>query len=219
MAFDSAGNLFATNVEGQTIVKFGVGGTASLFGNVGAPQDLAFDQAGNLYASSGLNFGPPNVITKFTPGGVSSNFASGGGLSNPAGLAFDKSGNLFVASANNNTIYRFTPGGVESIFASGGLLNDPAQLAFDSAGNLFVGNEFPGASSIDKFTPGGVGSLFATTPGRPLALAFQPTAVPEPASLVMLVTGVLGILALAHRRKKPKDAHRSVGPNLRCESM
>jgi sugar lactone lactonase YvrE len=163
---------------------------ASVFATTNEANGLAFDQAGNLFATNGI---PTDTLTKFTPGGVSSIFATGGGLSNPIGLAFDKSGNLFVASANNNTIYRFTPGGVESVFASGGILNDPATLAFDSAGNLFVGNEVPGASSIDKFTPGGVGSLFATTPGRPLALVFQP--VPEPSSFVMFGGGVLGLLS------------------------
>ena len=102
LAFDSAGNLFATNFQiGGSIVKFSPGGVASMFATTDTAQGLAFDQAGNLFATNQV----PNTITKFTPGGVSSIFASGGGLSNPYGLAFDKSGNLFVTT---QTITRST---------------------------------------------------------------------------------------------------------------
>jgi hypothetical protein len=48
-----------------------------------SPYGLAFDSAGNLYAS---NYND-NTIEKFTPGGVGSVFANTG-LSNPTFLAF-----------------------------------------------------------------------------------------------------------------------------------
>jgi hypothetical protein len=47
---------------------------------------LAFDSAGNLYASN-ANFGSNGSIVKFTPGGVRTVFV-GSGLSGPEFLAF-----------------------------------------------------------------------------------------------------------------------------------
>src|SRR6185436_14561473 len=82
-----------------------------------APHDLEFDASGNLYVA---NQGS-NTISKITPGGVVSTFASGGLLSAPSGLAFDASGNLYVSNLGGNTIEVFTPGGVGTIFANNGV--------------------------------------------------------------------------------------------------
>jgi sugar lactone lactonase YvrE len=62
LAFDSAGNLFAADVTGQTIYKFTSDGTRSIFvgpeaftnGEIGptGPIGLAFDHFGNLFVST-----------------------------------------------------------------------------------------------------------------------------------------------------------------------
>jgi hypothetical protein len=145
-----------------------------------------------------------NTIQSFTPGSVASTFASTG-LSNPAGLAFDGSGNLYAANFGNNTIEEFTPGGVASTFASTGL-NDPFGLAFDGSGNLYAANQ--GNYTIEKFTPGGVASTFATTTSSPRFLAFGPSAVPEPPSLVLMMLGSLGTIAGLARRRIAGSAKR-----------
>ena len=67
-----------------------------------------------------------NTISRVTPGGVVSLFASG--FSGAYGLAFDTGGNLFVANNNGNTVSRVTPGGAVSPFASG--FSGPVGLAF-----------------------------------------------------------------------------------------
>ena len=66
LAFDSAGNLYAANVNANTIERFTPGGVGSVFANTGLnyPLGLAFDSAGNLYAANLNN----NTIEKFTPG-------------------------------------------------------------------------------------------------------------------------------------------------------
>ena len=179
LAFDSAGNLYASNNRGNTIEKFTPGGVGSVFASVVNPYGLAVDSAGNVYVSNTVS--GVSSIEKFTPGGVGSVFASTG-VSGPFGLAFDSAGNLFVANNINNTIEKFTPGGVGSVFASTGV-NHPYGLAFDAAGNLYVANN-PGTggqagadNTIEKFTPGGVGSVFANFgPGEsngPTGLVFD----------------------------------------------
>ena len=91
-----------------------------------------------------------------------------------------------------------------SVFASTGLFG-PEGLAFDSAGNLYVANQNSPHLSIKKFTSGGAASLFsnnASLNGTPQFIAFQPTALPEP-SCVLLLLGRLGAIMMQRRRNRP----------------
>jgi hypothetical protein len=116
-------------------------------------------------------------------------------------MAFHKAGNLFVANLSDNTIERFTPGGVGSLFASTGS-HSPAGIAFDGAGNLYVTNTDDG--SIDRYTPGGPGSPFNDGALGPANfLAFQPTSIPEPASITMLGCGIT-VLLIGYARRNDK---------------
>jgi hypothetical protein len=112
---------------------------------------------------------------------------------------------ILYVSENNNTIQSFTPGGVGSTFASTGL-SGPVGLAFDGSGNLYAANS--NNNTIEKFTPGGVASTFATTTSSPRFLAFGPSAVPEPPSLVLMMLGSLGTIAGLARRRIAGSAKR-----------
>jgi sugar lactone lactonase YvrE len=136
LAFDSAGNLYATATWPQTIYKFAPNGTRTVFVGPSAfatgadePVGLAFDSAGNLFVSTGFNAGNDTIL-KFTPSGEESTCATG--LTNPRGLAFDSSGNLFVAESNpapDGDILKFaTCGSTPTRFATG--LNRPQLLTF-----------------------------------------------------------------------------------------
>lgn len=133
IAIDERNNVFvADNLQG-TIYQITPDGhfvtapSISTFVSILSPVGLAFDGAGNLYASDTDPFDVEGNITKIAPDGTQTPFVSGlGGL---RGLAFDPSGNLFAAGHGNNVIYRITPGGSVSIFASG--LNVPQFLAVE----------------------------------------------------------------------------------------
>ncbi len=80
-----------------------------------SPFGLAFDSAGNLYASNIL----AGTISKVGPGGgVATTFATG--FSAPEGLTFDSAGNLYVVNAGDDTVKMVGPGGgVATTFATG----------------------------------------------------------------------------------------------------
>ncbi len=135
-------------------------------------------------------------VYEFTPSGTRSTFASG--LLGPLGLAFDHSGNLFVADFTANNIYEFTPSGTRSTFASG--LNGPEGLALDRNGNLFVADSE--SNNIYEFNPRGQISQFAAGLNYPTDLTFAPTPTPEPSTLALLATGVLGLLGYGWPRRR-----------------
>jgi sugar lactone lactonase YvrE len=155
--------IYQTSYRGNAIEVFTLTGSyLGVFASPAQPTGLVFDDAGNLYVSSG-NAAGYSILT-FAPDGTSSIFADSG-LSAPHGLVFDTAGNLYVANAKSNTIMKFTPDGVGTVFADGtdGLAR-PLDLAFDTAGNLYVSNGYGGPTgngSVLKFTPDGVGSVFA----------------------------------------------------------
>jgi sugar lactone lactonase YvrE len=132
IAIDDQNNVFvADNLQGMIyqITPDGHLVTArsiSTFISILTPIGLAFDRAGNLYASDTDQFDVGN-ITKIAPDGTPTPFVSG--LEDLRGLAFDPDGNLFAAGHSNNVIYKITPDGSVSIFASG--LNVPQFLTVE----------------------------------------------------------------------------------------
>ena len=194
LAIDIAGNVYVlagddTSPTGaSTIFEFTPSGERIVFGSVpGVPDNpvanlgLAFDSAGNLYATAS----GAQTIYKFAPDGTRTVFVGPDAFAPgeyPAGLAFDNSGNLFVSietftDPGADSIVYFTPIGVKSIFATG--LTTPRGLAFDSSGDLFVAEagvpeEFP-SGDVLKFPPGGgPPTLFASGLFRPEFLTFGP---------------------------------------------
>src|SRR6266480_4011798 len=178
IAIDRAGNVFLVAFDQNspalvsTIFKFTPDGAGSTFGSVpGQSLGLAFDAAGNLFASDTTD----SIIFKFTPAGTSSVFvgpAAFTAVQGPVGLAFDRSGNLWVTTEGNeggpggDAILVFAPDGTEGTFAAD--LADPRGIAFDPSGDLFVA-EIKAAAPGDilKFSKDGSQTVFASDIGQP----------------------------------------------------
>src|SRR5215470_9084107 len=173
MAIDRAGNVFVVAFDQNspalvsTIFKFTPDGAGSTFGSLpGQSLGLAFDAAGNLFASDATD----SIIFKFTPAGASSVFvgpAAFTAVQGPVGLTFDRSGNLWVTTEGNeggpggDAVLVFAPDGTESTFATG--LADPRGIAFDFSGNLFVAELRAAAvGDILKFSRDGSQTVFAS---------------------------------------------------------
>jgi len=199
MAFDSAGNLYVAQggFSNGNVVKVTPSGAVSVFAaGLVDPWGLAFDGAGNLFVASVGSQSGAGFITKITPGGIESTFASG---LDPNGLAFDAAGNLYVSSGYNSYIYKYTPTGDRSVFVSGA--SGLAGLsAFDSKGDLFVaGGGGQGTGYIYEFSPSGARSTFASGLSAPAGVVFMP--VPEPSGVALLGLGLGTVLVCRHRRQ------------------
>ena len=134
VAFDAAGNMYISDVDGQFVRRIdaatdrstvvagngfagsgGDGGPATE-AQLNQPTGLALDSHGNLYISDTGNQrvrrvdAVTHVITRFTGAGTSAvgdgGPASAASVLFPHGLSFDRSDNLFIADTGHNRIRR-----------------------------------------------------------------------------------------------------------------
>jgi sugar lactone lactonase YvrE len=146
MAMDSQGNLFVTDLNGNTIRKITPMGIVSTFAGSTSmaqgttdgtgtaarffsPAAIAIDGNDNIYIADGNN----SLIRKITPAGVVTTFAGSGtpgsadgngtaaSFNYPFGLVIDPNGNLYVTDIANNNIRKITPAGDVSTFAGSGI--------------------------------------------------------------------------------------------------
>ena len=175
---DPSGNIYVTDLGGNTIRKVTSGGVVTTVagdGGAGAtngpastatfrsPAGVAIDKSGNLYITDASN----NQIRMVTPGAVVSTFAGSGPQGSadgtgaaasfyyPYGIAIDASGNLYVADTRNNKIRKITPAGVVSTLAGGGAVGSA-----DGTGTAASFN-YPAGIAVDS-----IGNLYIADVGN-----------------------------------------------------
>ncbi|TGG89401.1 hypothetical protein E4656_19895 [Natronospirillum operosum] len=177
VAFDHADNLYIADrrnhrirrvspdgiietVAGNGNSGFSGDGGLATDANLGSPQGLTLDSAGNLYVASQQRIRriSPSGIIETVVGTGSPGFSGDGGpaqeaeLRSPSGVVIDYAGNLYIADTGNNRIRRVSSGGIITTLAGdrgrgSATLFGPASeaqfdrmqdIAMDNAGNLYV---------------------------------------------------------------------------------
>ena len=129
----------------------GDGGPATR-AQLGSPEGLAQDHAGNLYIADAVDhrvrrISPAGIITTVAGNGYPGFRGDGGPaqaaqLNSPYGLAVDGAGNLYIADLGNARIRKVSPDGIIDTIAGGGVagltLSQPRNVALDAGGNLYL---------------------------------------------------------------------------------
>ncbi len=178
LAFDSSGDLWVTNEEGDDLVEYTpdqlISGSpdprvaaSAVNGGFDWPFGVAFDSSGDLWvanysANSVVEFAPRQLTTGSPTPTVTISSGPSDSLEGPDGLAFDRSGDLWVANYDEVTgadsLVEFAPrqlatgAPVPRATISPDLsysLDEPEGLAFDSSGDLWVANY--GGNSLVEF--------------------------------------------------------------------
>ena len=129
LATDGLGRLYVADTGNNRILVFNHDAKnyiAAAFAGLDAPQSVAVDANGNLYASDSTH------IVKLTTAGVQTTVASGGSFT---GLAVDAAGN--VLTTTGLTLIEYPADGTAPITLSSALVS-PQALALDASGNAFI---------------------------------------------------------------------------------
>lgn len=181
-------------VNSQTITTIAGNGTVGYSGNGGAavnalishPNQLVFDQAGNLFIAEDYN----HVIRKIDVLGNISTVAGNGTLGfsgdgfaatsaqldRPCGIAVDATGNLYIADADNDRIRKVDNAGIISTIAGTGTngfsgdgfaatsadIGFPSCIIVDAFGNVFFASQ-NGGYCVRKINTSGIISTIAGT--------------------------------------------------------
>lgn len=144
---DIAGNIATTVTRSVTVVDNSTSTvyvTSNKLGTTGmAPRSIVLDSLGNVYTADYNG----NSVTKITPSGVSTVFASG--ITNPYNITIDSVGNLYTSNFFTDNITKITPTGVKTNYASIG--NGAYSSIVDSMGNIFVTNF--NSNTVTKINP------------------------------------------------------------------
>jgi sugar lactone lactonase YvrE len=124
--FDSKGNLFVADFEGNAVRKVTPDGVVTTFASgLNGPAAVWVDKDDNLLVSLyGAGYsGTGAAVLKITPAGAISTYAAGGGLQDVVSILSDENGNVYAGNWASGTLFNITNGNVSVLAEVGGVSN------------------------------------------------------------------------------------------------
>ncbi len=228
VAVDSAGNVYIadtlnnrvrkvsggviTTVAGTAVGGYNGDGMAATAAEVGMPEGIAVDSAGNLFIADFLNYRVREVSNGFIATVAGNGTGVGDGqpatsvqLGLPTAVALDSVGGLYVADMTGSRVRRIS-GGISNTIAgdgtaafggdggpsTGAQLYYPRSLAVDSTGAVYIADT--GNNRIRLLSPSGAPCTFAVTPSSftalPVAGGSLVVNIQAPSGCAWALTGV-----------------------------
>jgi streptogramin lyase len=199
IAFGPSGNLYVSDNGLNNVNVYSPTGTfLDTFATLDSgPRGLVFDSSGDLFVATGSD----SIIEYSSDGTVLRTIT--GHLDNTVQLVLDNAGNLYATNVGDDTIEKFSPTGIDLGTFATGTGNYTAGLAYDPTTQIFYQASLI-SGSIQEFSSAGVslGYLDLGPKDAPVLLTIRPSAVPEPGSLNLMVTGLAGAGFYARRRRQ-----------------
>jgi hypothetical protein len=194
------GKIYKINLTTKAVSTLGTYG--------GNPQGTAFDGSGDLFAVLGARSGAAtSFVAQIDPttGAILKQSPNEVALD---GMTYDPfSGKLYSGSLNGNGLYEFDPTTLSTTLLPGTSGVGFDGITTDSAGNLYIaGGSFIWQYNLTTNTltkKTFVNGLDDLAPATGLG---SPQTAPEPASLALLVTGVVGLAGYSWRRGRRSAA-------------
>jgi len=161
--FDSKGNLFVADFEGNAVRKIAPDGVVTTFASgLDGPAGVWVDKDDNLLVSLyGAGYsGTGAAVLKITPSGSVSTYASGGGLQDVASIVGDENGNVYAANWSSGTFFNVTGGNVSVLAETGGVSNHVCY----SRGYIYIPS--PSSALVRRVSLSGTVETFIGTPTR-----------------------------------------------------
>ena len=181
-------------------------GAATLVGNHGVTDmfGLAFDSLNNVLY--GGNFGPSSDLWSFNVNNGAANNIGNTGLGILGGLAYDSTRDRLVAMQDGaGDLYEVDrSNGSTNLLFNGPFVNDSG-LAYDGDKDLYWNLDFDGM--LRSYDPNNTFNLvleanFGRLAWDGLAYLSSPNRAPEPATLLLFGTGLVGRVSYARRKNK-----------------